>query len=172
VDKMQKIYQSTPVKKEDEGKVLEITYKPEAKYSLSAGQAISRFLNELKKGRLIGRKCNNCNRILVPPRVYCDICFRPTNEWVYVKDEGIVTTAVISYITVDARKAEKEQVVGVIQLEDTNGAGIFHRINVYPKFVMNRKIFGKKVKAVWKEEEERVGDINDILYFQPVEELK
>jgi len=46
---MQKIYQSTPVKKEDEGKVLEITYKPEAKYSLSAGQAISRFLNELKR---------------------------------------------------------------------------------------------------------------------------
>jgi len=169
---MQKIYQSTPVRREDEGKILEINYKPIARYSMSAGQAISKFLNELKNGKIIGKKCNNCNRVLVPPRIYCDVCFKPTNEWVYVKDEGIVITAVISYITVDARKAEKEQVIGIIQLDGTNGAGIFHRINVDPKFVMDRKIFGKKVKAVWKEENQRIGDINDILYFQPIEELK
>jgi uncharacterized OB-fold protein len=172
VDKMQKIYPSIPVLKEDEGKIVEISYKPEAKYLISSGQAISRFLNELKNGKIIGRKCFKCNRILVPPRMYCEICFKSTDEWVYVRDIGKVVTAVVSYITVDARKAEKPEVVGIIEFIDAPTQGIFHRINVNPEYVVNRKIFGVTVKAVWKKENERKGDINDILYFEPIEEIK
>jgi len=172
VDKMQKIYPAIPVLKEDEGKIIEISYKPEAKYLLSAGQAISRFLNELKNGRIIGRKCYGCNRILVPPRIYCEICFKATDEWIYIRDIGKVVTAVVSYITVDARKAEKHEVVGIIEFVDAPGQGIFHRINVNPENVINRKIFGVTVRAVWKNINERKGDINDILYFEPIEEIK
>lgn len=166
---MQNIYKSIWLSPEEEKKVITISYKPVARYSFSAGQALSRYLLELKNGRIIGRKCNKCNRILVPPRMYCEQCFRNTDEWVYVRDEGIVVTAVVSYILQDARRAEKPQVVGVIELLDAPGQGIFHRINVQPEKVISKEIFGKRVKAVWKSE--RVGDVNDILYFEPVEEI-
>jgi uncharacterized OB-fold protein len=168
VVEMQKVYNSKAVGIEEEKRILSIYYKPYVRYEFSAGQALSRFLLELKNGKIIGRKCNKCNRILVPPRMYCEQCFRLTDEWVYVRDEGFVVTAVVSYITYDARKAEKPEVVGVIELLDAPGQGIFHRINVDPEEVINREIFGKRVKAVWKDEKERKGDINDILYFEPI----
>ncbi len=164
---MMKIYDSKPLTREEEKTTITVEYKPFAKYNFSAGQALSRFLLELKKGKIIGKKCNKCNRILVPPRIYCEVCFKETDDWVYVRDEGIVNTAVVSYITVDARKIEKPQVVGIIELIDAPGQGIFHRINTSPEMVISRKIFGKRVKAVWSEE--RKGDINDILYFEVIE---
>src|SRR5579875_418689 len=155
---MTKVYKSIAVGVEEEKRIITIYYKPYIRYEFSAGQALSRYLQELKNGRIIGRKCNKCNRILVPPRLYCEQCFRMTDEWVYVRDEGIVNTAVVSYITQDARKAERPEVVGVIELIDAPGQGIFHRINVDPKEVVEKTVFGKRVRAVWKKSEERVGD--------------
>jgi len=165
---MTRVYKSLPVSIEEEKSIISVYYKPYIRYDFSAGQALSKFLLELKNGRIVGRKCNKCGRILVPPRLYCEQCFRFTDEWVYVRDEGIVTTAVVSYITQDAKRVEKPEIIGVIELIDAPGQGIFHRINVDPKEVIDRTIFGKRVKAVWKRKEERVGDINDILYFEPV----
>ena len=40
-----------------QGKYLELVQKFEPRYSWAAGVAISRFLNELKEGRIIARKC-------------------------------------------------------------------------------------------------------------------
>ena len=159
-----------PYKSGEEGKtVLVIEHKARAKYMMSAGQAFSRFLLELKEGRIIGRKCNSCGRILIPPRMYCEQCFKPTTEWVYVKPIGRVKTAVVSYIAATRARLEKPEVVGIIEFEDAPGSGIFHRLNVDPELVINRKIFGMRVRAVFKPKEERTGSINDILYFEPVE---
>ena len=72
------------------GKVLESIQKVEPRYNWAAGVAISRFLVELKNGKIIGRKCSQCQRILVPPRMYCELCYRPTDEWVEVKNTGTV----------------------------------------------------------------------------------
>ena len=68
-----------------EGKYLDVQYKFVPRYSWAAGVAISRFLDELKQGRIFARKCNRCQRILVPPRMYCEQCYRPTDEWVQIK---------------------------------------------------------------------------------------
>src|SRR6267143_1351881 len=51
-----------------QGKYLDIVYKFEPKYSWAAGVAISRFLTELKDGKIVARKCHKCERILVLPR--------------------------------------------------------------------------------------------------------
>src|SRR5215467_10180550 len=50
-----------------QGEYLDTVANFEPRYSWAAGVAISRFLEEMKKGRLIGRKCLNCKRTLVPP---------------------------------------------------------------------------------------------------------
>ena len=150
----------------NEGKYLDVVYKFEPKYSWAAGVAISRFLAELKEGRIIARKCMNCKRILVPPRMYCEQCFRPTDEWVQIKDTGTVNTYSISHVGTDARRLKTPILVSVVDLDGaTPGMGIFHNLGeVEPSKIK----IGMKVKAVWKSSSERQGAITDIRYFKPV----
>jgi uncharacterized OB-fold protein len=148
-----------------EGKYLYVVYKFEPKYSWAAGVAISRFLTELKEGRIIARKCMNCKRILVPPRMYCEQCFRPTDEWVQIKDTGTVNTYSISHVGTDARRLKTPILVAVVDLDGaTPGMGILHNLGeVEPSKIK----IGMKVKAVWKSSSERQGAITDIRYFKP-----
>src|SRR3989442_1307201 len=73
-----------------EGKVTQTRFRPDAKYAWSAGEAMSRFLEELQNGRLIARTCRKCARILFPPRMFCEECFRPTDAWRFRHWEGNV----------------------------------------------------------------------------------
>ncbi len=150
-----------------EGKYLYITYKFEPKYSWAAGVAISKFLDELKQGRIIARKCYGCNRILVPPRMYCEQCYRPTDEWVHVNDTGTVNTFSISSVGTDARRLKTPVLVAVVDIDGASpGMGILHNLGeVEPSKIH----IGMRVKAVWKAENEREGAITDIRYFKPVE---
>ncbi len=151
-----------------EGKYLDIVYKFEPRYSWAAGVAISRFLNELKDGRIIARKCNKCERILVPPRMYCEQCYRPTDEWIYVKDTGTINTYSVSHVGTDARRLKTPILVAVVEIDGASpGMGILHTLGeVEPSLIS----VGMKVRAVWKQPEERQGAITDIQYFKPLEE--
>ncbi len=81
-----------------EGKVTQTRFHPDAKYAWSAGEAMSRFLQELQNGRFIARTCHKCERILFPPRMFCEECFRPTDEWIYIHDTGTIETFSVSYL--------------------------------------------------------------------------
>jgi len=164
-----KKYAGEEIKTEDlrKGRVPVERWKPKVRYAWSVGTAMSRFLKELKNGRIIARKCHKCGRILVPPRMFCELCFRPTDEWVYVKDTGIINTYSISYLAADASRLKEPIIIGVIELDGASkGVGIFHHLGEVKK--ENIK-FGMKVKAVWKPPEERTGAITDIKYFKPAE---
>lgn len=149
------------------GKYMTIPFSAKFSYSWDAGVAIGRFLEELKDGRIVGRKCNRCKRILVPPRMFCERDFVPTNEWVYVKDTGTVNTYSISYIAADASRLKEPLIVAVIDLAGASeGIGILHMIGgIKPDQVG----VGMKVKAVWKPRRQRTGAITDIRYFKPAE---
>ena len=152
-----------------QGKYLEIVQKIEPRYSWAAGVAISRFLNELKEGRIIGRNCSECARTLVPPRMYCEKCFRPTDKWAYVKDTGTVNTYSISHVAADASRLKQPLLVAVVELDGASpGMGILHTLGeVEP---VNVKV-GMRVQAAWKPAGKREGAITDIRYFKPMEEM-
>ncbi len=164
------VYPSTYVKEDDfsTGNVLYTTWTPRMRYAWDEGVAIGRFLAELKEGRIVGRRCNRCRRVTVPPRMFCEHCFRPTDEWVYLKDTGTVVTFSLCYITWDMRRADPPEMPAVIAIDGTNPhVGFMHHLgDVDPKDVK----IGMRVKAVWKPAEEREGAITDILYFKPIEE--
>lgn len=143
-----------------------VTFNEEFKYSWAAGVALGKFLDELKNGRIVGRKCNKCERVLVPPRMYCEIDFRPTDDWVFVQDVGTVNTYSISYVSKDASRLKEPQIPAVIELDGASrGMGILHVLGeVRPEKVS----IGMRVKAVWKNPEERTGSITDIQYFKPI----
>jgi hypothetical protein len=141
--------------------------EPGLSYSWSTGVAIGTYLEGLKKGRILGVRCRSCKRIMVPPRMFCEECFRTIDEFVPVRDTGTVNTFAICYIKTDASRQKRPQLPAVIELDGaTKGMGILHLLGeVRPKDVR----IGMKVKAVWKPARERKGDITDIRYFKPAE---
>ncbi|MEM0121290.1 MAG: Zn-ribbon domain-containing OB-fold protein [Thermoprotei archaeon] len=137
------------------------------KYAWDAGFAVSGFLEGLKDGRILGRRCNRCGRILVPPRAFCEKCFRPTDEWVEVRDTGKINTYSVSYVNNDASRRMEPLIIAVIEIDGASpGMGFLHVLGeVEPTNVR----VGMGVKAVWKPKDERVGAITDIKYFKPLE---
>jgi uncharacterized OB-fold protein len=149
------------------GKVLTETWHVQAEYAWDTGVAIGKYLAELKNGKLIGRRCFKCKRVMVPPRMFCEQCFRPTDEWVYVQDTGTVKTFSLSYVRWDMERLKTPEIPAVIDLDGASrGMGIMHKLGeVDPEAVR----VGMKVKAVWKPVEQREGSITDIAYFKPVQ---
>jgi uncharacterized OB-fold protein len=150
-------------------KVLTTSWEPKLAYAWDDGVAIGRYLAELKAGRIIARVCHGCHRIMLPPRMFCELCFRPTDEWAYVADTGVVNTFSVARVNWDAsRRGPKEPPLlpAVIEIDGaTKGMGIMHMLGeVDPDDIK----IGMKVRAVWKKPEERTGAITDILYFKPI----
>lgn len=162
------VYPTTSLKQAafDEGKVVTVPYKPDLRYAWDAGVAIGHYLEELKHGRLVARLCHHCRRVMIPPRMFCERCFRPTDEWVTVKDTGTVKTFSLCYVTWNMVQLEHPQIPAVIDIDGASrGMGIMHLLGeVDPQAVQ----IGMRVQAVWKPAEERVGAITDIAYWKPV----
>ncbi len=149
-------------------KVTQTRYHPRAKFSWSAGEAMSRFLQELKEGRLIARECRHCEKILFPPRMFCEECFKPTTKWVYIKDTGTIQTFSISYLDKDAKRIKDPIFVGVVSIDGASEKmGIMHYFGEVTKDTIR---IGMKVKAKWRPQLERTGSILDIEYFRPLKE--
>jgi uncharacterized OB-fold protein len=147
--------------------VLFETWHVKAEYAWDTGVAIGKYLDALKNGRLIGRRCFKCKRVMVPPRMFCEQCFRPTDEWVYVQDTGTVKTFSLCYVRWDMVRLKEPEIPAVIDLDGASkGMGILHKLGeVDPKAVK----VGMRVQAVWKPAAERTGSITDIAYFKPIQ---
>ena len=155
------------------GKVLTTEWQPNLKYAWDDGVAIGRYLAELKEGRIIARVCHKCHRIMLPPRMFCELCFRPTDEWVYVKDTGILNTYSVARVNWDASRRGPDEpplLPAVIEIDGASkGMGIMHMLGeVAPEDIK----IGMKLKAVWKPADERTGAITDILYFKPARAVR
>lgn len=160
----------TGLKEEDlkQKKVLVEVWKDTGlSYTWSAGVAIGTYLEGLRKGQLLGVRCRSCKRTMVPPRMFCEECFKTVDEFVPVQDTGTVNTFALCYIKTDASRQKRPQIPAVIEIDGASkGMGILHLLGeVRPADVK----IGMKVKAVWKPARERKGDITDIRYFKPME---
>ena len=162
----------TPLEAQDmeRGKIFSNLYVPQLRYAWDTGEAIGRYLQELKQGQLIARRCHKCARTMIPPRMFCERCFRPTDEWVYVKDTGKIITFSLSYVSWDVRRLKQPQIPAVIEIDGASpGMGILHVVkNVPPKQVK----VGMPVRAVWKPAAQRTGSITDIAYWKPSTKTK
>ena len=165
-------YPGTPLDKRTlkGGKVFMNSYVPKLRYRWDTGEAIGRYLDELRHGRLIARRCDVCQRIMIPPRMFCERCFRPTDEWVYVKDTGRILTFSLCYVTWNVRRLKQPQIPAVIEIAGASpGMGILHLVKkVPPKQVR----VGMPVRAVWRPPSQRRGSVTDIAYWEPDRQTK
>lgn len=73
------------------GEAYKITQKWELTYEHAAGETATYFFEQLKNHQVIfGKRCPQCQRVLLPPRAFCDRCFVATTEWVNVGKEGTI----------------------------------------------------------------------------------
>ena len=144
-----------------------VDFAVDARYAWDTGIAVSEYLRGLKAGRIVARECVRCRRVLVPPRMFCEQCFRPTDRWVEVADTGRVNTYSICYIRWDMVQLDDPELPAVIEIDGASpGIGIMHKLGeVAPDDVR----VGMEVEAVWKPEDDREGSILDIRYFRPRE---
>jgi hypothetical protein len=107
-------------------------------YRYFAGAAASRFFAELAARRIMGSRCPQCARVLVPARGFCDACFVETTDWVQVSSHGtletftILTTSfpglpepplVVGYVALDGASTAVLNFVEGIDLTDPDAAG-------------------------------------------------
>jgi uncharacterized protein len=107
-------------------------------YTYYAGDAASRFFAELAQRRIMGTRCPECQRVLVPARGFCDACFVETTDWVEVSQHGtletftILTTSfpglpepplVVGYVLLEGASSAVLNFVGGIDLTDPDAAG-------------------------------------------------
>ncbi len=137
-------------------------------FAWDTGVGIGTYLAGLKQGLILGSHCPSCRKIVVPPRTLCEWCYRPMDEFVPLKDTGTVNTFSLCYVTWDVKRIKEPQIPAVIEIDGASPMhGIMHMLGeVDPKAVS----VGMRVQAVWKPPRERVGSINDILYFKPIPE--
>jgi len=137
----------------------------ETDYVYTHGVAGEKFFSEFKKnGRITGTKCNRCDIVYVPPRMYCERCFEKLEEWIDVGKKGTVHTYTIAYIDMDGCKLKEPTIYAFVKIDGADG-GLVHRLcEVNPEEVK----IGMRVEAVFKPKQQREGSINDISYFKPL----
>jgi len=140
-----------------------VEHEVDARYEWDAGIAVGRFLEGLRRGRILGRSCSGCGRVLVPPRMFCERCFRATDAWVEVGSTGTVQTYSVCHVAWDMRPLETPQMPAVISIDGSDG-GFLHLLGEVDP---NDVTVGMAVEAVWKHDDEREGSILDIAYFRP-----
>jgi len=149
--------------------LMQVPGKWDIEYSYTAGVTASRFLTEVRDNkRIMGKRCDSCNRVYVPPRTFCETCFVETSDWVEVGNVGEIE----SY-TFGPRKFStglpEPFIIAYVILDgaDTSIANFVMEMDMTDMKVLEKELFvGKKVEVKYKNERE--GRISDFC-FVPIE---
>lgn len=138
-------------------------------YRFAAGEHATRFFTALRdEGRILATRDAQGN-VMVPPRPVCGLSSLPMDEWVEVGPGGTLAGCTIVYVPfIDPMTGKKRPVpygFGLIRFDgaDTN---IYHFLDETDPARIG---VGRRVEAVFKPREERIGSLADIRYFRLVE---
>lgn len=132
-------------------------------FSYAAGKTASRFFVELRdRQRIMGKRCPLCQRVIVPPQLFCKECFVDTDEWVEVGPVGTLVTFTVVYHKENHHPKEAPIAYGIIKLDGAD-TSIVHFLD---ETEVTKLEHGMRVRAIFAEE--RKGHILDIECFRPV----
>lgn len=141
-------------------------------YRFAAGSYMAKCLKGLRdEGRLYGIECPKCKRVQLPPRVVCAMCHVKNERWVELGLEGTLVAFTIMYLPLTDPTTGKPHnppfVYGSVRLDGATSV-LDHFINVEPDLEKLR--VGIRCRMVLRPQGERIGDLSDILYFDPIPE--
>ncbi len=135
-------------------------------YDFTAVGATAEFLENLRHGKLLGRRCPSCEKVYIPARGSCPRCGVVMEESVTVADKGTVTTFCVVNVPSENIEVELPYVCAHVLLD---GADIpfFSLIQECPAGDVH---IGMRVEAVWAPREEWGPTFENIRYFRPTGE--
>ncbi len=129
-----------------------------------AGRVGSKFIIALRdEHKILGVRCETCNKVFVPPREYCEKCLEKLDEnWVELSNEGVITNyTVVNYND----KHLPRRAPYILALVKVDGADTLFPHIVEGIDVEDVKV-GMRVKAVFAEE--TTNTILDLDHFEPL----
>jgi uncharacterized protein len=132
-------------------------------YTHTAGETSSRFLRGFLEGKILGRRCQQCNKVYVPMRSNCPICVSPMTDEVELSHTGTITKFCIVNLPFAARNIEIPYVSASVLLDGAD-VTIFHLIQEVPYEEIR---IGLRVEAVWEKPEDRIPGMESIMHFRP-----
>ena len=135
-------------------------------YNFTAGAATSRFLSQIREGRLVGQRCPECSSVYLPPRGSCAACGVATTEEVEVSDKATVESFTIVWIPIPNNPIQPPYVVANLVADGAN----ISFIHLMSECVNEDVHIGQRVQAVWKPEAEWDYAMDNIRYFKPIDE--
>jgi len=139
-------------------------------YRFAAGPYLTKCLTELRDhGKLYAVECPKCGRVQLPPRIVCAECHVRNGRWVELGNEGTLVGFTIMYLPLTdpttGKPHEPPFVYGSVRLDGATSV-LDHFIRVEPKI---EKIWvGMRCRMVLRPKEARIGDLSDILCFDPL----
>ena len=132
-------------------------------YSYFAGRVGSKFLIAIRdEKKIMGIKCNTCNKVFVPPRQTCDICLEDIRDnWVDVANAGAITNFTVVRYKDKHLPKEPPYVLATIKLDgaDTSLVHVVEGVDI------DKVEVGMRVQAVFADE--TTTTILDIDHFEP-----
>ena len=135
----------------------------------ATGPVMGKFLKAFSKKKILANKCPKCGRLQLPPREVCAECRVRATDWVEVGPEGVITICDIAYYAspdpLSGESRETPYCAAHFLLDGCKGhETLWHELK--PSDI-ERARKGAKVRPVWNEE--RIGAITDIKYFEIID---
>lgn len=151
--------------------IAQISYSLSLPYRHSYGANYGRLFDELgARSGLIGSRCPNCHNVLVPPRAYCELCYVKTEQFVQVKDTGRLQAFSVIYMEFVGQTRKPPYVYAEIVLDGASTRLIHSVGGIDMDRAKELLDIGMPVRAVWKPEDQRNGTLDDIDYFEPIDQ--
>ena len=135
-------------------------------YHYTAAGAHAEFLDNIARGKLMGKRCPGCKKVYVPARGNCPRCGIATDESVEVADRGTVTTFCIVRVPSENIDLELPYCAAHILLDGAD-MPFFSLIQECPSEDVR---MGMRVQARWRPESEWQPSFENIRYFRPIDE--
>lgn len=134
-------------------------------YRMRAGRALSRFLEGLGQGRILGHRCDVCGKVYVPMRGLCPADGVATTQEAEVADTGTITTFAVNNIP-DPRAPEVPFVSAHVLLDGAD-VPILALVGGVPAAQVR---MGMRVRAAWLPREQWQRSMSNIKWFAPAAE--
>jgi uncharacterized OB-fold protein len=135
-------------------------------YEFTASGAHAEFLENIARGRLVGKRCPDCAKVYVPARGNCPRCGIATAESVEVSDRGTVTTFCIVRVPSENIDLELPYCAANVLLDGSD----MPFIALLQECRVEEVRIGMRVQAVWKPAAEWGPTFENIRYFRPTGE--
>ncbi len=138
-------------------------------YELATGYTWWKYFEAFKNEKILGTRCPDCGRVLVPAWPICTDCFTEADEWVELSGEGEIIGWSLTNYSYFGMPRKPPFIVAQIRLDggDTDFWHFIGGVNFDDLDSVTQTLkIGTRVRPVWKKE--KVGCVYDIDYFEPV----